>query len=52
VPHQGHVDYIHDGVAHHEHDGHFDECTTCTCGCGEPCATCSCSGCSCSGCGR
>ena len=26
VPHGDHVDYIHDGCAHFEHEGHWDEC--------------------------
>jgi hypothetical protein len=26
VQHGDHVDYIHDGCAHYEHEGHWDEC--------------------------
>lgn len=26
VQHGDHVDYIHDGHRHREHDGHWDEC--------------------------
>jgi hypothetical protein len=25
VPHEDHVDYVHDGHLHREHEGHWDE---------------------------
>ena len=51
VIHFDHVDYIQDGHAHREHDGHYDECTTCTCGnCSDNCATCTCKDCTCENC--
>ena len=51
VIHFDHVDYIHDGHAHREDNGHYDECTTCTCGnCSDTCATCTCEDCTCPTC--
>ena len=43
VIHGDHVDYI--------HNGHYDECDTCSCEhCSDPCAVCTCEDCSCPTC--
>ncbi|WP_083090422.1 hypothetical protein [Actinomyces vulturis] len=49
--HGDHVDYLHDGHAHREDGGHYDECTACTCDdCSDVCAVCECENCTCPTC--
>ncbi len=55
IVHGDHVDYLHDGHAHHEHwteaGVHYDECHTCTCPhCTDTCANCTRADCSCETC--
>lgn len=51
VVHLDHVDYLHEGVWHHEHDGHYEDCTACKCpNCDGFCAACVCEDCSCPTC--
>ena len=51
VIHGDHVDYIHDGHAHHEDNGHYDECDVCSCEhCSDSCAVCECEDCACPTC--
>ncbi len=55
VVHADHVDYLHDGHVHREHqaDGvtHYDECSVCDCAqCNDSCAVCACADCTCPRC--
>ena len=51
VIHGDHVDYIHDGHAHREDNGHYDECAVCQCAdCEDVCAVCACADCTCPTC--
>ncbi|VEG75327.1 hypothetical protein [Actinomyces slackii] len=51
VIHGDHVDYLHNGHAHREDGGHYDECTVCSCpDCDDVCAACQCAACSCPTC--
>ena len=51
VIHGDHVDNIHNGPAHHQDNGHYDECDTCSCEhCSDPCAVCECEDCTCPTC--